>query len=129
MRTTVCLPLLAALAACAAAEPSPKDPSSAENPSGSGATSRQAADDPARSLTQSECASLGEWLVDACNNRPNSRSAQVDGWCSDLVRTVGDGSWVTGDCVQHIKYVDSVCFRSTTIIRSLMDCDYSVSRP
>jgi hypothetical protein len=128
MKATVYVPILATVAACAASEPSAKDPSSVESHAG-GATSRQAADDGARSLTQGECESLGGWLADACANRPNSRSAQVDGWCSDIIRTVHDGSWMTDDCTKHIKVVDSVCFRSTTIIRALMDCDNSVSRP
>ncbi len=129
MKTTVCLPLLVALAACAASEPAPKDPSSQAPASGAGATSRQAGDEGARPLTRAECESLGEWLEDACKSRPNSRSAQIDGWCSDIVANVDDGSWVAGDCAQHIKYVDSVCFRSTTQVGSLMDCDRSVSRP
>jgi hypothetical protein len=129
MKATVYVPMLVAVASCAASEPSAKDPSSVEPSTGSGATSRQAADDGARSLSKGECESLGEWLADACANRPNSRSAQVDGWCSDMIRTVHDGSWVTDDCTKHIKVVDSVCFRSTTIIRALMDCDNSVSRP
>jgi hypothetical protein len=128
MKATLCLPLVVALAACAGAEPSPKDPSSADSHSGAGATSRQASDDAARPLTKAECDSLGEWLVDVCNNRPNSRSAQIDGWCSDAVRTVGDGTWASGDCAAHVKYVDYVCFRSTTSVRNLMDCDSSVSR-
>ena len=128
MKATLYLPLVVAVAACAATDPSPKDPSSVASPSGSGATSRQPSDDAARPLTKAECESLGGWLVDACNNRPNSRSAQIDGWCSDMVRTINDGSWATGDCAQHIKYVDSVCFRSTTSVRNLMDCDSTVSR-
>ena len=129
MKTTVCVPLLAFVAACAASEPSAKDPSSVESSGGSGATSRQAADEGARQLTKSECESLGEWLADACQNRPNSRSAQIDGWCSDMIHNVHDGSWVTDDCSKHIKVVDSMCFRSTTIVPALMDCDNSVSRP
>ena len=86
MKMAFCLPLLAAVAACAGAEPAPKDPSSAtaasvSEASGSakgGAASRQAGDDATRSLDEAECQSLGEWLVDACNNRPNSRSVKID---------------------------------------------------
>jgi hypothetical protein len=129
MKATVYLPLLAAVAACAASEPSAKDPSSLESSGGSGATSRQPADEGARALTKSECESLGDWLADACSNRPNSRSAQIDGWCSDIIHNVHDGSWVTADCTQHIKVVDAMCFKSTTIVSALMDCDNAVSRP
>jgi hypothetical protein len=119
------LPMLATVAACAASEPSPKDPSSQ---GGTGAASKQPADDANRALTKAECESLGEYLADVCNSRPNSRSAQIDGWCSDTVSTVGSGSWVTDECVPHIRYFDSVCFRSTTSVRSLMDCDSTVAR-
>src|SRR5579859_1863515 len=119
------LPILAAVAACAASEPSPKDPSSQ---AGQGAASKQAEDNANRALTKAECESLGDYLVDVCKNRPNSRSSKIDGWCSDTVSTVGNGSWVTDDCVQHIKYFDSVCFHSTTSVAALMDCDSTVAR-
>ncbi len=119
------LPMLVAVAACAASEPSPKDPSTQAGP---GAASKQPADNANRALTKAECESLGEYLVDVCKNRPNSRSSKIDGWCSDTVSSIGTGSWVTDECVQHIKYFDSVCFRSTTSISSLMDCDSTVAR-
>jgi hypothetical protein len=128
MKAILYLPLVVAVAACAASETSPKDPSSEASPSGKGATSRQANDDAARSLTKAECESLGEWLVQSCHDRPNSRSAQIDGWCSDTVRSVGESAWVTDDCMQHIKYMDSVCLRSATNVRALMDCDATISR-
>jgi hypothetical protein len=119
------LPILAAVAACAASEPSAKDPSSQ---AGQGAASKQAEDNANRALTKAECESLGDYLVDVCKNRPNSRSSKIDGWCSDTVSTVGTGSWVTDDCVKHIKYFDSVCFHSTTSVAALMDCDSTVAR-
>jgi hypothetical protein len=119
------LPILSAVAACAASEPSPKDPSS---PGSQGAASKQAEDNANRALTKAECESLGDYLVDVCKNRPNSRSSKIDGWCSDTVSTVGSGSWVTDDCLHHIKYFDSVCFHSTTSVAALMDCDSSVAR-
>jgi hypothetical protein len=128
MKAATCL-LFAAVAACAGTEQPSQVPSPAENPSGSGATSRQAVDDPARALTTSECASLGESLADICSNRSGTRSAQIEGWCSDLVSAVGDGSWVAGDCVNHIKYLDSVCFRNAGNPGELMDCDRAVTRP
>jgi hypothetical protein len=128
MKATLYLPLVVALAACAATETSPKDPSSESDSSGKGATSRQGSDDAARPLTNAECTSLGEWLVQSCHDRPNSRSAQIDGWCSDTVRSVGESSWVTDECMQHVKYMDYVCLRSATNVRALIDCDSSVSR-
>ncbi len=104
-----------------AASQTPASPSPAARPS--------SADDPTRALTKAECQSLGQWMADACASRPNERSARVEGWCSDILRGVGDGTWVSGDCMKNIKYIDSVCFRGTTKVFSMMDCDYSVHRP
>jgi hypothetical protein len=114
--------------ACQRDLPASSPPPSA-TPSGEAVASKQPADDPARALTSSECASLGQWLVDDCQNRSDQRSAQVDGWCSDLIRGVQSGSWTKDDCAKHIKYMDYVCFRSTTSVRNLMDCDGAVQRP
>jgi hypothetical protein len=116
--------LVALLGACAGSGPAAQTPSDER----SGATSRQAADNPDRKLTSSECESLGQWIAQVCADHPNTRSSQIDGWCGDMVRTVGDGTWV-GECTEHVKYFDAVCFRSTTQIRALMDCDSNVSRP
>ena len=123
--------LLGAVAACAGAEPPPAETPSSATASQhvSGAASRQAADDPARPLAKSECDSLGQWIAEACISQPHTRMAQIDSWCGDIVRTVGDGTWATGDCAKHIRYMDAVCFRSTTQLRSLMDCDRNVDRP
>jgi hypothetical protein len=128
MKATVLL-LLGAAAACAGTEPPAETPSSAPPSGASGATSRQAADDAARPLTATECESLGQWIAAACAGQPHTRLAQVDSWCGDIARTVGDGTWVTDDCTKHIRYMDSVCFRSTTMVRALMDCDRNVDRP
>jgi hypothetical protein len=95
----------------------------------SGVTAAQASNNPGRPLDAAECTSLGRWLADACQSRPNERSARVDGWCADVLRGVESGAWVTGDCVKHIKYIDSVCFRSTTGVHDMMACDDAVSRP
>jgi|CZKU01.1.fsa_nt_gi hypothetical protein len=95
----------------------------------SGVTAAQPANNAGRPLDLTECKSLGQWLADACENRPNERSARVEGWCSDVLRGVESGAWITADCVPHIKYIDSTCFRSTTSVHDLMACDVSVSRP
>jgi len=131
MKPSVLLLLAAGVMGCAgkasvpAASPSPE--TSTDGPAG--ATSKQASDDPARALTPDECQSLGEWIAQACQNHENARSAQIDGWCSDMTRGVDGGSWQSGDCAKHVKYMDMVCFRSTTDVGSLMDCDDAVSRP
>jgi hypothetical protein len=41
---------------------------------------------------------------------------------------VGDGSWVHDDCLKHMKYVDSVCFRSTRSVGEQIDCDRTIDR-
>ena len=123
MKATVLLLLVFGMAACAGAPPPPASPPS------TGVTSNQGADDPGRSLGISECESLGQWVAEACANRPNERSAHVDGWCSDVLSGVSSGSWVHGDCMKNIKYMDSVCFRSAANVHNMMACDESVHRP
>jgi hypothetical protein len=123
MKATILLLLFGSTTACAATTPSSSDPRS------TGVTASQASNDPGRALSQSECDSLGRWLADACENRPNERSARVDGWCSDVMSSVANGSWVPRDCVKNIKYMDSVCFQSATNVHSMMACDESVRRP
>ncbi len=86
-------------------------------------------DDPTRSLTRAECESLGRWMSDVCEGRPNERSARVEGWCNDVVRGVSDGSWVSRECMKNITFIDSVCFRGTTRVHDMMECDRSVHRP
>jgi hypothetical protein len=105
--------------ACGGGTPAPQ-PASAPAP---------ASDDPMRALTRAECQSLGEWMAEACRTKPNERSERIEGWCSEIVRGVGDGSWVSGVCVKNVRYMDSVCFRSTTNVHSMRDCDSSVHRP
>ncbi len=77
----------------------------------------------------SECTSLGQSLADACDNRPNERSAKVEGWCSEILRGVADRSWMSRDCVKNIKYMDAMCFRGATNVLSMMACDDGVQRP
>ncbi len=120
------LALLGLLGACAGSEPAPQTP--ADEGHASGAASRQKTDNPDRALTATECESLGQWIAQVCAEHPNTRSSQIDGWCSEMVRTVGDGTWVAGECAKHVRYFDAVCFRSTDQIRALMDCDSNVAR-
>jgi hypothetical protein len=109
--------------ACGGSTPAPSAPSPAASASGKAPSS-----DPNRALSESECQSLGQWLAEACQTRPNERSARVDGWCGDLVRGVENGSWASRDCLKHIKYMDSQCLRSASNVHNMMDCDRSVER-
>jgi len=105
--------------ACGSATPSPSTPptATASNATGAG-----------RSLTEDECDSLAQYILDACHNRGNDRSSQTEGWCSDIERRTlpDDRSWLKA-CRHHVTVIDDACFRSTTIVRSLMDCDSAVS--
>jgi hypothetical protein len=118
------LPLLlsSALGACAS-QPPPAASAPSEAPIAHG-------DSSTRALTQSECESLGQWIVAACHERVNmDRSEQAEGWCGEVARGTSEGgTWVSGQCMKHIKYMDAVCFRSTTKVRTLMDCDTNVDR-
>jgi hypothetical protein len=108
--------------ACGGATPAPAS-------SSTGVAAKQPTDDPNRALTKSECDSLGQWLAESCANRPNERSARVDGWCSDIMRGVAEGTWGPGDCAKNVKYMDSVCFESAPNVHNMMACDESVHRP
>jgi hypothetical protein len=110
----------AAAVACGGATPA------ASTPPAMPPTSR--ASDPNRHLDGDECRSLGRVLAEACQARPNERSARVEGWCSEILRGIEDGSWVTRDCLKHITYMDSECLRSAANVHVLMDCDKSVDR-
>jgi hypothetical protein len=124
VRSTVILVVACATGAvaCGGSTPAPSAPPT----SGSAATRR--ASDPNRALDEGECRSLGQLLAEACQSRPNERSARVEGWCGDLLRGVEDGSWITHDCLKHIKYMDSECLRSASNVHVMMDCDKSVDR-
>jgi hypothetical protein len=116
--------LLFAYAASALSCGGSTPPPSAPSPSH---TAKPAADDPNRPLDENECQSLGQRLSEACQGRPNERSARVDGWCSDLVRGVDGGSWMH-DCLKHIRYMDSACLRSASNVHAMMECDSAVDR-
>jgi hypothetical protein len=112
---------VALLAACGSKEP----PAAVPQSPATSATAESAT----RPLTTSACEALAQWVAAACHDRESLRSAQIDGWCIDIERrtTPEDRSWIT-ECVKHVKYMDNACFRSTTSIRNLMDCDAAVSR-
>jgi hypothetical protein len=86
------------------------------------------ADEGSRLLTKPECQKLGQFMSEACQSRPNDRSAKVDGWCSDVMRGVSDGSWVDG-CEKRVTQIDSMCFQSSSNVKIMMDCEHSVARP
>jgi len=123
MKATALMLFLWTTAACASGTPPPASPDS------TGVAAKQPSDDPGRALSKSECDNLGQWLAQTCANRPNERSARVDGWCSDIMRGVAEGTWVPGDCIKNVKYMDSVCFENASNVKNMMDCDESVHRP
>ena len=112
---------LAGGTACGSSEPKAKDPSAP------GATAAQPADKKTnRPLTEEECQQLGQTIIETCRNN-NTRSAVMEGWCSDVSTGVGTGSWVA-DCQKHIRFVDAVCFANNDSVQGMMDCDSAVSR-
>jgi len=111
--------IVAGCIACGSATPPPSSPSApkASSPSSAG-----------RALTAGECDSLAQHILEACHDRGNDRSAQTEGWCSDVARRTlpEDRSWIKA-CAGHVTVIDDACFRSTVVVRSLMDCDSAVS--
>jgi hypothetical protein len=93
------------------------------------AAASAAADESDRPLTQSECESLGQWMLAACNNQGNTHSSQLEGWCSNVTHHVtGDGTWVNDECLAHIRRMDAECIKSTDSVRNMMDCETNVQR-
>ena len=100
----------------------------AESPSND-TSSSTSSNDGSRRLTKSECDSLAHSIVDACNNRGNDRSAEADGWCSDMVaKNSGEGTWVSNDCVPHFRVMDRFCFEGSKNAHGMMVCDKTVDR-
>jgi hypothetical protein len=128
MKTAAVLFVLIGATACGAnAPPSANSPSSSDSSSeSSGATAKQGHDEVTRKLTHDECLSLGESITQACHGT-NTRSAQFEGWCSDVITGIDTGTWVA-DCEKHVRYMDAVCITSNASIRSMMDCDSAVQR-
>jgi hypothetical protein len=122
----IALLALTSVAACGGqTTPAAKSPAAASTTS-EGATSQQGKDEASRPLNGEECKELGQSITDACHGT-NTRSAQFEGWCGDVIHGIDAGSWLS-DCEHHIKYMDAVCFTSNTSIRAMMDCDRAVSR-
>lgn len=111
--------IVASSIACGSSTPPPVAPSTAKSSSASGA---------GRPLDAAECDSLASYILGVCHDRGNDRSSQDEGWCSDVERRTlpGDRSWIT-TCNGHVTVMDDACFRSTTVVRSLMDCDSQVA--
>ena len=118
--------VLAGLTACGGAQHPSPPPMGGDSPS-EGATAAQPRDDAGRKLTSDECNELAGWIVQVCHT-DTTRSAQVEGWCSDIVAKSADGAWQADDCAKHIRYVDFACMRSTESSRSLMVCDSTIAR-
>ena len=111
-------------AACASRAPAP-----AASPAAS-AVPAPVAESPNRALQRSECDSLAAWILDVCHDPTHhDGSVNAEGWCDDVARrnTQNDQSWID-DCIGHVKVIDDACFRSTTAVRNLMECDAQVSR-
>jgi len=124
MKLSALAVLLLGTFACggSAAPPVAKAPAPAQP--AAGATMAQPADDTKRPMTASECDTLGQWIAEGCHGG-GSRSARVEGWCSDVVARVTSGSW-TDACVQHVHRVDTVCFLGSDSPSTMMACDSSV---
>ncbi len=113
--------------ACGSSQTTPATPSNADGDStseSSGSTSKQAGDDGARLLTHDECVQLGGLVSDTCRD-VHARSAQVEGWCGDVVARYDSGAWID-DCAKHIHLIDSMCFRTANNARGMMSCDRTV---
>ena len=113
--------------ACGSSNPTPATPSNADGESSSnepGAANSQPGDNPARLLTHDECVQLGGMVSDTCRD-VHARSAQVEGWCGDVVSRYDSGAWVD-DCAKHIHLIDSMCFRTANNARGMMSCDRTV---
>jgi hypothetical protein len=120
--------VVATCAACGGSAPPPAaHASNAHAPvAAAGATMAQPADDPKRPLTADECETLGQWISEGCHGG-GSRSAVVDGWCSDVVARAANGMWVA-DCTAHIHRLDTVCFLGSSSPSNMMSCDATIAR-
>jgi hypothetical protein len=111
--------------ACGSSHSTPASPSNADGDSTEpGAANSQPGDKPERLLTHDECTQLGGLVSDTCRD-VHARSAQVEGWCSDVVARYESGAWVE-DCAKHIHLIDSMCFRTANNARGMMSCDRTV---
>jgi hypothetical protein len=69
-------------------------------------------------------------MLNVCSDHANvGNTAQTEGWCGDVERRMtGEDRPFIAECAAHVKLVDDACFRSTTSVRKLMDCDAQVAR-
>jgi hypothetical protein len=127
MKTLVLLGLLLGAVACGGSQTAPATAASANSSSNGddseprGATNAQGSDNPNRAMNQSECEQLGEYISGVCHET-HTRQARIDGWCSDIVSKISGGAWAS-ECTAKLKYMDSVCFRSTDNAPAMMVCD------
>ena len=123
MKTLVVLSVLVGAVACGGSAPPPVAPvnHAAEQRHSEGAAERQASENANRGLTADECTELGEYIAGVCHET-NSRAARIEGWCSDMTARTTSGTWAA-DCQKSLKYMDSVCYRSTDNAPSMMACD------
>jgi hypothetical protein len=111
--------------ACGPSNASPPPKYSGTTPTSSASS---AADETDRALTQSECESLGQWMLAACEKQGNTHSSQLEGWCSNVTHHVtGDGTWVADDCLPHLRRMDAECIKSTDSVKNMMDCERDVA--
>ncbi len=119
--------LLSASVALLATSCGSSDSLPATSPSNPTAAVPKAPDPASRGLSESECKEVGQSMLEVCDNRGNSRSVQIDGYCSDLHRTIAESdAWLKNECLPHVRYIDATCFRSATNVQVLMDCERAV---
>jgi hypothetical protein len=124
IRATAVLLVLAPLA-CSPSNAAPPPKYSGTAPPSASATP----DETDRPLTQSECDSLGQWMLEACEKQGNTHSSQLEGWCSNVIHHVtGDGTWAADECLPHIRRMDAECIKSTDSVKNMMDCESNVAR-
>jgi hypothetical protein len=121
---SLALLVVVALTGCASAPPQPVTPSQqgrAESKDEYGSTNAQGSENPNRAMKHDECVELGEYMANVCHET-HTRQARIEGWCSDVSSRVASGTFAD-DCVAHMKYMDSVCYRSNDNAMSMMACD------
>jgi hypothetical protein len=123
MKALLLVSVLVGAVACGGSAPPAAAPSirAADRSHSEGAAERQASENANRALTADECTELGEYIAGVCHDT-NSRQARIEGWCGDMVARTTSGTWAA-DCQKSLKYMDSVCYRSTDNAPSMMACD------
>ncbi len=123
MNRAVALAFVLAPLACGPSTDAPPPKYSGTTPSASSTPS----DESDKPLTRSECESLGQWMLEACDKQGNTHSSQIEGWCSNVTHHVtGDGTWLDEECLPHIRRMDAACMKSSDSVKNMMDCESSV---